>query len=120
MADGQHILDVLREDAELLLDAEEQLLEVVRAVQQTGQAGRLVLTLTVKTPKNAADRTAVWVSGNVVARAPRPETEDHLFFAVDGQLSRRDPRQPQLPVFAAVADQATGEIVGDAAEGAAQ
>lgn len=115
MADGQQFLDVLREDGVLLIDAEQLLMDVVEAVKRTGKAGRITLTLDVKRPKKAADALAIWVSGAVNAKVPRPDTEDHLFFAQDGELSRRDPRQPALPGMRRV-DRTTGEIFDNATE----
>lgn len=112
MADGQQFIDVIREDDVLLIDAEQLLLDLIEAVQRTGKPGRLTLTLDVKRPKKAADALAIWVSANVTTKVPRPDTEDHLFFAQGRALSRRDPRQPAMPGMRRV-DRDTGVIEDD-------
>lgn len=112
--DGSMFLDVIRTDEALLMEAQEQLMELVDAVQRTGAGGRVTITVTVTQPRNASDRTAVYIKGKVDNKLPRPDTEDHLFFAIDGKLTRRDPRQPEMPLFRPVpADPVTGEVLNE-------
>lgn len=114
---GQQFLDLLRsqEHGGFLIDAEESLLNLIEAVQRTGKKGALKLTLTVVSDKNALDEAAVFISGAIAASTPEPDRRHTLFYHVDGRLSRRDPRQPELPAFAAIptsqpVDETTGEI----------
>lgn len=113
--DGSHFLDVLREDDHLLADAEEHLLAVIEGVKRTGKVGKVVLTLKINQPQNAAERAAVYITGSVDGRVPPPETEQHLFYEVGGVISRRDPRQPEMPIFRSV-DKSTGEVLDNAQE----
>ena len=80
-----------------LVDAAEALAEVVDAVRETGRDGSVVLKFTVK-PATKGGGPSLVVRDVIVAKAPKPETADTLMFALaGGRLSRRDPRQPQLP-----------------------
>lgn len=110
-ANGQQFLDMLRSDSELLADVEAALLGVVEALKHSGGKGTVTLKFTISQPKKSGERAAFWIRGAVTSTSPAPEHEDHLFYAVDGRLSRRDPRQPALPAFKAVVNQETGEIV---------
>ncbi len=101
---GQQFLDMLREDVDLLADAEAALLGVVEALKHSGGKGTVTLKFTVTQPKKSGERAAFWIRGAVTSSSPAPEHEDHLFYAIDGRLSRRDPRQPSLPAFKTVAN----------------
>jgi hypothetical protein len=99
---GQQFLDMLREDVDLLADAEAAMLGVIEALRHSGGKGSVTLKFTVTQPKKAGERAAFWIRGAVTSTAPAPEHEDHLFYAVDGRITRRDPRQPSLPAFRSV------------------
>lgn len=69
------------------------LMEVATAVRLHGKAGSLTLKL-----KFSEKGGGVIVDADVASTAP--QTKPSAFFYVDeqrGRLSRRDPRQPQLP-----------------------
>lgn len=74
----------------------ERLQELVAAVAEQEKAGSLTLTIRVSP---AGRRTAQYeISDDVSVKLPKPERGSSLFFALDGNLSRSDPRQPQLPL----------------------
>ena len=94
-----------------LIDLEASLVELVRAVRETGRGGSLVYTLAIKPAaggRNAGD--AFVVSDEVRLRAPELERGSTVFFASrDGLLQRESPRQPQLAGLKVAAD-AVGEL----------
>lgn len=82
-----------------VLDADEALAALSEAVQRTGRGGTVTLTLTVK-PASKGDRVVVAVVDTVTVKLPAAEKGDTLMYVQeDGSLSRRDPRQPDLPGF---------------------
>jgi hypothetical protein len=86
-------------------EASEMLAELVAAVQQHGKSGSL--TLEVKVAPGEAPGTLV-VRDVLKAKLPEAEKSASLFFADDhGNLSRRDPRQPELPLRPAPAPSAS-------------
>jgi len=75
----------------------ERLAEVTAAVIEHGKAGSLTLTIKISQQKGA--ERAVIVADDLKVKVPAPERGESLFFAdEDGNLSRRDPRQPALPL----------------------
>jgi hypothetical protein len=110
-ADAQTFLDVLRNDPALLADCAEALARVVEAVKTTGKKGAVTLKVTIHRPPKS-DPAVVWITGGVTHSAPSPDREDRMFFAVDGRLSRRDPRQPDLPMLSRVASTHEEEPAG--------
>lgn len=113
---GQQFLDLLRqqERGALLADAEEALIEVIEAVQRTGKAGKLTLTLKVQGHKDGIDEAALYIAAAITPYPPAPERKHTLWFGVDGRLSRRDPRQAELPTFTRV--EPTHEAAGGDAD----
>lgn len=78
----------------------EQLAEVTQAVAETGKKGVLTLKIEVK-PLPKADSKTLVVTGSSASKAPESDdaSPTSVFFADDdGNLSRSDPRQPQLPL----------------------
>ncbi|QXT62739.1 hypothetical protein [Tessaracoccus palaemonis] len=103
-ATGETIIDppvrpfpeVLREigDGHLAQDLSEKLFDLLHKVQATGRQGALTLTLTVSS--KGAGR--VDVVDSVKVKAPefdRPKTA--FFIDKQGNASRRDPNQPEIP-----------------------
>lgn len=79
----------------LLHDAAEQLAELVQAVDRTGKAGKLTITLTVR--KATASTQAL--AGRVDVKAPKePVLETLLYPTPEGNLLAEDPRQSTLPL----------------------
>ena len=77
-----------------------QLVELTAAVKATGKKGAITLKIEVAPLKKAAANTLV-VSGSSTAKVPEGEDANptSVFFADDdGNLSRDDPQQPQLPL----------------------
>jgi hypothetical protein len=74
----------------------DRLAEVVAAVVEHEKQGTLTLKITVK-PGEDADYILVF--DDVVAKAPEPAKSAALFYAdKQGNLTRNNPRQPQLPL----------------------
>lgn len=89
----------LQEQRNGVLHAElsEALAEVSAAVLQHNKPGKLGLAITVKPAGNA--QFTVFVSDEVKVTVPQPDKPTSMFFADDdGNLSRRDPRQAELPL----------------------
>ena len=100
--EGQGFLDVLRTDMASLTSAEDMLRRCVEATDKTGLAATMTLTLKVHRLKNS-DEGRVYVTASLAERMPKPAGRDRLFFVGDdGNLTRRDPRAPELPGLAAV------------------
>lgn len=75
----------------------DELAELVHACVETGKKGTLVLTVTV-VPAKDEDGT-VQVTDGVKVTVPKPDARPSVFFADDhGNLSRTNPRQPELPL----------------------
>lgn len=95
------IVDTLRDlrQGAVLDEASEELHRIVQAVRDTGKAGKLTITLTVKPFDKNAD--ILNIEDKVVAVVPAPVKGGTVMFATaEGNLSRRDPRQGELPIAA--------------------
>jgi hypothetical protein len=76
--------------------AAESLVNLVRAVRETGKEGKLTLVLTVK--PRGRDTSQVEVSGKVSAPPPTADIAPAMMFAgEDGTLTRHNPNQLKLP-----------------------
>jgi hypothetical protein len=74
----------------------ELLAEVVHAVETHGKPGALTVTLQIKPAEMPG---AIIVLDDVKAKVPEADKGGSLFYPDDrGNLSRRDPRQPELPL----------------------
>lgn len=73
--------------------ASAQLAELVQAVQETGDSGKLVLTLNV-----SQEGTMCVIKAQVRTTVPRPNAAASLFFygKEPGEITREDPRQLKL------------------------
>jgi hypothetical protein len=86
-------LQTLR-DGDFLIEADEALATLDRAVQDTGKKGTLVLSFVV----NPAG-VKVSVEDSIKFTAPKREVERTILFrAANGRFTRRDERQPTLPL----------------------
>lgn len=76
----------------------EALHELIRAVQTTGKAGQITYTVKVKPLAKNDDRMVVVVD-EVKPKIPSGDRRESVFY-IDGggNLTRNDPRQPQLPL----------------------
>lgn len=83
-----------------------ELQALVLTCGDTGKAGKLTLTITLKPGKGGQ----MEVFDEITIKAPKAERSSTLMFAsVDHQLQREDPRQNSLEGMRVV-DQATGEL----------
>lgn len=81
---------------ELHQELSEGLAELVAAVMEQEKPGTLTLQLKVSP---AGDGEQVHVVDKVKVAAPQPDNKPSIFFATaEGNLSRRNPRQPELPL----------------------
>jgi hypothetical protein len=105
-------LETLRElrAGQTLDELADELQCLVAAVRATGKPGELTLKLKVKPPKKSTSEYLT-IEDSVTTKTPRLEREDTLFFTTaDNNLTRRNPRQPDLPLQGYV-DTETGEVI---------
>ena len=91
-------IDVLREmeRGRLLVALDEQLGELVRACDEFGKPGSLLLKIELK-PGEHMDAPVVTAQASIDLKPPKPRRDGTLFFTDDfGNLSRRDPRQVDI------------------------
>jgi hypothetical protein len=89
----------LLSDGEFDARATKLLQELSNAVETTGGAGKMTITLSIK--KN---NRIVIVKPTVKVTRPEPALDDTMFFvSPDGELCRDDPRQLKLPKTGAAA-----------------
>ena len=68
--------------------------ELIREVQATGRQGSLTLKLKVSRNKSGM----LEIDDTLSTVLPKPDRDSSLFFADDdGNLSKDDPRQPEIP-----------------------
>lgn len=92
---------------DLLDTLDDELREVIDGVTESGKAGKLVVTLTVKTAKPGSDLIEIdATSKKTVPKAPRLAS---VFYDADGRLLREDPRQSRLDLRT-VEDPARGPL----------
>lgn len=84
-----------QQNGNLHSELSEELQALVAACMEHQKQGTLVLKITVKPMSNGVNVT---VSDEVKVNAPQPDRADSLFYATRaGNLSRRNPAQPELP-----------------------
>ncbi|QOD81864.1 MULTISPECIES: hypothetical protein [Chromobacterium] len=90
-------------------DASDALNKLVTAVDETGRAGKLTLTLSLK--KATRGSGAMVVQDEIKLSLPKPDSRETMLFATpEGNLVTEDPRQQQLElrtVPTATADSST-------------
>jgi hypothetical protein len=75
----------------------DELAALAAAVARHEKPGTLTLKVTIKPGEDGADYLVI--SDEVSAKPPQPPRSPSLFYAdSDGNLSRNNPRQPQLPL----------------------
>lgn len=98
MAETQSVIPIIR-DADrgrVLSDMQEAIDSIVDGIEANRGVGvgKVTLTLTIKS-KSEGTYT---ISADVKAKMPEPSRADMIMFlGDDGELQRRDPRQPDLP-----------------------
>ena len=82
------------------------LADVVAAALEHRKPGQVTLTLTIKPNP---DETTVYVQDKIAAKVPEADRPPSLFFTSErGDLTRKDPRQEELPLREV--NQETGEV----------
>jgi hypothetical protein len=85
---------------DLMEEASEGLRVLSKAVRATGKKGKLIIEVTIA-PLTKGRGQAVAILDQVTVKAPQVEREMGIFFVTDeGDLSRNDPRQRELPLTA--------------------
>lgn len=88
---------------QFLEDIADELQKVVKAVDETGKAGKLICELTVKPASKG--QGAYVIADKVRAKLPElPVGETIMFGTPEGNLQARDPRQPDLDLKAVSTD----------------
>jgi hypothetical protein len=89
------VMQLIREAdrGQLLDDAEQALQEIVNAIEMHGGAGEMTFKFKVKKKGDA-----YLIGSEMKHSVPQPPRVEALFFfdADEGELTRKDPRQPQL------------------------
>lgn len=82
----------------LLEDCSEELNALVAQVLETEKPGELTLKLRLTPQKN--DASVIVIRDSLTVKAPKAEVADTIaYVGADGEISRRDPRQPELPAL---------------------
>jgi len=90
------VLALLRRGT-LLEDAANDLAVLIAACEETGKPGTLTLAIKIEPQKN--DPKALIITDKITLKEPKPEVAATIaFVGADGEITRRDPRQPELPV----------------------
>lgn len=101
------ITDTLRllDGGAFLDEASERMNALVKGVDETGKAGKLVITIDVK----RASAGAMAITPHVSTKVPEPKPDATLLWAtVEGNLTVDNPNQQKLDLRQV--DQSTGEI----------
>lgn len=91
-------MDTLKEirGGAIVSELGDELQQLVADVRATGKAGRIVLTLDVKPVKKGGEHTML-IEDDIKVKPPKHEREGTILYATeDNELSRKDPRQPEL------------------------
>jgi hypothetical protein len=87
-------------------DLTTELHQLLCAVNRTGRAGKLTLTIKVKPVDKGASVERIQISDDITATVPKPERgSTFMFLDAQNNPTPNDPRQPQLPLRV-VADEA--------------
>ena len=98
MQDFLAFLSALRE-GQAIEDYRKALVEMEERVAETGKPGVLTIQIAMK-PASKGNRSAFAFVDKIATKLPAGETGETLLFAGEGgRLSRRDPRQPELPAM---------------------
>lgn len=90
----------------------EKLQALVAAVEEHGKSG--TLTLTIRVTPTATGANTFFIADDVKVKAPEPDRGASLFFSDgEGNLSRSDPRQPELPLRDLPAPEPIREVRND-------
>ena len=91
----------------------EKLQQLVADVRATGKGGKLTLVLDVKPLKKGGDHTLL-IEDDIRIAAPQPDREGTILYASDtNELSRKDPRQPELKGLRGVTPMPAKEAVSE-------
>jgi hypothetical protein len=91
-----NLIDLLQSlrDGDFIVEADEALTNLDRAVQDTGKKGTFTLSFVIH-PAGVK----VSVEDSIKVAAPKREVERTILFrAANGRFTRRDERQPTLPL----------------------
>lgn len=90
----------------LLEDLAAELNQLVDVVRETEKPGEITLKLKLTPQKN--DASVLVIRDLLTVKAPKEDVADTIaYVGADGEISRRDPRQPELPALVENLDSAT-------------
>jgi hypothetical protein len=88
----------IREGASMA-DLDAALTELVAQIRESGRGGKLIYTLEIR-PASKGDVKVLAIQDRVTVKAPNAERGTTFMYpSDDNSLSRRDPRQPELPAL---------------------
>lgn len=94
-------------DGAVMPELDEALKQLVADVRATSKGGSLTLKISVNPMKQASNNMLVITYDIKVSPPPRDRESTILYATEDNELSRRDPRQPELKNFRETAKVAT-------------
>ena len=112
-------VDTLRDlrGGEVIEQLDEQLQQLVQAVQSTDAGGQLTVTIAITPTKGVAD--AVTVKDTVKLKKPEIKSSGTLMFPTpEGNLSRKNTRQDDLPGISLAVDRAGNVEMSETARAA--
>jgi len=84
-----------------ITELDEALAKLTQQCRITGKSGKLTLVLKMKPVDNGSD--IMEITDSISVSKPEMPRKSALFYATDeGQLTRNDPRQPEIPGLAAI------------------
>lgn len=95
---AQSFLEVLKElrGGSAIDDLTEEMAGLTAAIRESGRAGKLTLTISVK-PASKGSVSTLLLDAAITVKRPVKESESTIFYATDDNvLQRNDPRQPEL------------------------
>lgn len=73
--------------------------QLIEQVKDTGKVGELTLSIKIKPATRGGDVDKVMVSDKITLKSPQADRgEDFFFLSSTGELSRKHPKQQELPL----------------------
>lgn len=96
---AKEFTQTLREvrDGDLVAELTDKMRQLVEAVRGTDRGGSITVKLTLKPMKKGIGMYTVEDEVKLASPEPERESTTFMFVTADNELTRRDPRQPELP-----------------------
>lgn len=111
MSNARSFFDVARDirRGQFLEDCADELHKVVKAVEDTGKAGKLVIELTIKPAAKTSG--AAMLADQIIAKLPKLPAGETIFFVTpECNLVPNDPRQAKLDLKAVAAQSVNAQL----------